>query len=58
MGELISDEEFQDKKVDWFVKQWHYGRHNDETFKKNMIHMGFDEALVEQTLKEYYEDNS
>ena len=54
MGELISDEEFQNKKVDWFVRQWHYGRHSDETFTSNMIHMGFEKSIIEQALNDYY----
>ena len=49
----VSHKEFWERKVDWFVRMWQYGRHDDVTFTKNMQLMGYDEEAVQDCLEEY-----
>tara|TARA_R110000824_G_scaffold321606_1_gene508418 strand:- start:132 stop:308 length:177 start_codon:yes stop_codon:yes gene_type:complete len=58
MTEVVSVEDFHSKKIDWYVQMWQYGRHTDAVFIKNMVHLGFDQDMIEQTLEDYHEEDT
>ena len=54
MGELITCEDFMTKKMDWYVRMWKYGRHDDDVFSRNMQLMGFNDKDIQECLDEYH----
>ena len=56
MGEIVTSKQFWEYKVDWFIKMWHIGRHNDDNFLQNMLLMGWDEDTIKDCLDDYYEE--
>tara|TARA_R100000306_G_C4267280_1_gene88309 strand:+ start:41 stop:238 length:198 start_codon:yes stop_codon:yes gene_type:complete len=53
---VITKKEFWQRKVDWYIQMWKFGRHNDEAFTKNMQLMGYDEDTIKDCLEDYYEE--
>jgi len=53
-ADIISKTEFWERKVDWFVRMWKFGRHDDETFARNMQIMGYEEETIRECIDDYY----
>ena len=51
---IITEDEFMERKVDWYTQMWWNERHTDDQYIYNMKHMGFDEALIRNNM---YEEN-
>ena len=49
---VISQREFWEKKVEYFIQMFFYGRDNHEVFINNMLYMGFNENDVCDFLEE------
>jgi len=56
MTVVVTQQEFWDRKTDWFVQMWKYGRHDDKTFAKNMALMGYDKKSIQECLDEFYDE--
>tara|TARA_R110001583_G_scaffold104022_1_gene251420 strand:- start:1173 stop:1346 length:174 start_codon:yes stop_codon:yes gene_type:complete len=55
MGEVITYEDFERKKVDWYVQMWKYGKHDDAVFAHNMERIGFDKKDIQECLNAYHD---
>ena len=51
---IITEDEFMERKVNWYTQMWWNERHTDDQYIYNMKHMGFDEALIRNNM---YEEN-
>jgi len=51
---IITEDEFMERKINWYVQQWWNDRHTDDQYVNNMVHYGFDETAVRNNL---YEEN-
>jgi len=51
---IITEDEFMDRKVDWYTQMWWNERHTDDQYVLNMVHMGFDESTIRNNM---YEEN-
>ena len=56
MTVVVTHQEFWDRKTDWFVQMWKYGRHDDKTFARNMALMGYDKKTIQECLDEFYDE--
>jgi len=51
---IITEDEFMERKINWYVQQWWNDRHTDDQYVNNMVHYGFDETAVRNHM---YEEN-
>ena len=55
MSDVITYEDFERKKVDWYVQMWKYGKHDDAVFAHNMERIGFDKKDIQECLNAYHD---
>ena len=51
---IISEDEFAQRKIDWYTQMWWNERHTDDQYVYNMVHYGFDEPTIRNNM---YEEN-
>ena len=56
MTVVVTKQEFWDRKVDWYVQMWKYGRHDDTAFARNMTLLGYDKQTIQECLDEFYNE--
>jgi len=54
MGELITHQEFLERKVEQCIMLWKYGKNTTEQFTISMIRLGYDEAVIQQSIEDYF----
>lgn len=55
MGEVVTYEDFMNRKEDWYVQMWKYGKHDDAVFAHNMERIGFDKKDIQECLNAYHD---
>tara|TARA_R100000315_G_C5228976_1_gene139915 strand:- start:1029 stop:1238 length:210 start_codon:yes stop_codon:yes gene_type:complete len=53
-GELITYQEFLERKVEQCITLWRYGKNTTEQFKISMLRLGYDEEVVQESLDDYF----
>jgi hypothetical protein len=54
MGELITYQDFLERKVDQCIMLWKYGKNTTEQFKISMVRLGYDEEVIQESLDDYF----
>ena len=49
---IVSQRDFWEKKVEYFIQMFFYGKDTPEVFMNNMLHMGFNKNDVCDFLEE------
>ena len=57
MGEVVTYEDFMNRKEAWYVQMWKYGKHDDAVFAYNMERIGFNKKDIQECLNEYHNED-
>ncbi len=49
---IITQDEFAQRKIDWYTQMWWNERHTDDQYVNNMVHYGFDESAIRNNMYE------
>ena len=49
---IITEDEFAERKLDWYTQMWWNERHTDDQYVNNMVHYGFDESAIRSNMEE------
>ena len=54
MVDIISYEDFLDRKVNQHIAFWKYGKTSTEEFKNSMLRLGYDEKTIDKSIDDYF----
>ncbi len=54
MGELITYQDFLERKVEQCIMLWKYGKNTTDQFKISMLRLGYDEKDIQDSLDDYF----
>jgi len=51
--DIISYEDFLDRKIDQCITLWKYGKTSTEEFKNSMLRLGLSEKIVDESIEKF-----
>ena len=54
MSDVITYQEFLERKVDQCITLWKYGKNTTEQFKISMVRLGYDEQDIQENIDDYF----
>ena len=54
IGEVVTYQEFLERKVDQCIMLWKCGKNTTEQFKISMFRLGCDDDIIQESLDDYF----
>ena len=54
MGEIVTYQEFHERKIDQCIMLWKYGKNTTEQFIISLVRLGYDAELIQESLDDYF----
>lgn len=55
MCDIVTYDEFRERKVEKYIQLWIYGQYTTEQFTSALVRLGFDTDTIEESLDDYFD---
>ena len=55
MCDIVTYDEFRERKVEKYIQLWIYGQYTTEQFTSALVRLGFDTDTIEKSLDDYFD---